>query len=164
MSETRFLSPEEYFDVLLNELPVEQRNLYTSMRHVRTEPGFRERKFIAYEVVNREPQKIGTFNILDFMCDDEDGSSIQVEWMEQPGKILTVGYDPVQVFDLPVFIHLPLYNKVRWSVRDDGTDNPSLSFLLVVRTQSRKHLRERDVTYFETSVSYQKEFFADSPA
>ena len=134
MSETRFLSPEEYFDVLFNDLPIEQRNLYTSMRHVRTEPGFRGRKFLAYEIVNREPQKIGTFNILDFICNDEDGASIQVEWLEQPGKILTVGYHPVQVFNLPVFIHLPLYNKMRWSVRDDDTDNPSLSFLLVVRT------------------------------
>ena len=156
---SNFLSSEEYYDVLVEGLPQTTRDALDSMRHVRVEPAYRNRKFIVYRMDLRHPEKLATLNILDYVCNDEDGSTTQIEWMERPGSIITIGHTPTKVFDFPIFAHIPLSQKTRWGVRTDDVDDPSLSFLLVLRTQSRRHLRERDVVYMESNKAFQLEFF-----
>ena len=161
---SRFLSPEEFYEILADELPNGDKDLLASMPHTRIESGYRGRKFIVYKMEGRHPEKIATFCINDFVCDDEDGCSTQIEWLEQPGAILTVGYYPTQLWDFPIFCHLPVSTKVRWAAKVDNTDDRVLSFMMVLRTQSRRHLRERDVIYMEASRVFQEEFFSKQEA
>ena len=61
-------------------------------------------------------------------------------------------------------MHLPVNQKVRWSAKLDDPEDQSLSFLMVVRTQTRRNLRERDAIYMESTKEFQKEFFPKEPA
>jgi len=159
MSADYFLSPEEFYSKLITDRPVKEAALYGSMRHTRIEPGYKNRKFIVYKMNGKHAEKLATLAILDFVCDDEEGSTMQLQWMEHPDKVLLVGYYPTQVFDFPLFIHLPVNNKLRWSARTGKSKEPSLSFLMVIRSQSRQSLRDKNTIYMEANKSFQKEFF-----
>lgn len=158
-----FLMPEEFSEYLAENISEEEKEVLAGMRHTRIEPAYRNRKFIVYRMDGRLPEKLATLAVMDFVCDDEDGCSTQIEWMET-GDIITVGYAPTQVFDFPIFVHLPVNQKVRWSAKTDNPEDQSLSFLMVVRTQTRRNLRERDATYMETTREFQREFFPKEAA
>jgi hypothetical protein len=161
---TGFLTPEDFYALLADGIDDHSKNVLATMRHTRIEAAYRNRKFIVYQMNGREAEKLATVAVLDFLCDDETGCSTQIEWLERPGDIITVGYEPVQLWDFPIFVHLPVNQKVRWSAKDGDPNDRSLSFLMVIRTQTRRHLRERDATYMETYRSFQEEFFAKSDA
>lgn len=159
-----FLTSEDFFQLLAGSIPKEEQAVLNTMRHTRVETGYRGRKFIVYRIVNRLPEKLATLAINDFVCDDEYGCSTQIEWLERPGSFITVGYEPIRLWDFPIFCHLPVAQKLRWTAKADNPDDRSLGFLIVLRTQSRLHLRERNVVYMETSRSYQEEFHSKSAA
>lgn len=152
-----FLMPEDFYKVLADEISDEEKEVLDTMRHTRIEAAYRNRKFIVYQMDNGHPEELATLNIKDFVCDDDFGCSTEIECVET-GEIVTIGYHPTQIFDYPIFVHLPVNQKVRWSARDDDPDDRSLSFLMVVRTQTRRHLRERDAIYMETLRAYHGEF------
>ena len=158
-----FLMPEDFSAYLADNIDDEDKETLATMRHTRIEPAYRNRKFIVYEMVNRLPEKLATLVVMDFVCDDEDGCSTQIEWMET-GEIITVGYSPTKVFDFPIYVHLPVNQKVRWSAKVEDPEDQSLSFLMVVRTQTRRNLRERDAVYMEATKDFQKEFFPKDSA
>lgn len=158
MSVNSFLSPEEFYARLVETMPPEAAKTYRTMRHTRIEPAYRNRKFIVYEMNGDRPKKLDTVLVYDFVADDVEGTSMQLELESRPGELLLVGYAPVQVFHFPVFVCLPPNNKLRWSARRDNPTDPSLSFLMVIRTQSRRHRREKGVIYMETSWSFEEEF------
>lgn len=158
-----FLMPEDFSEYLADNIDEADKAVLATMKHTRIEPAYRNRKFIVYEMVNRLPEKLATLAIMDFVCDDEEGCSTQIEWLET-GDIVTVGYAPTKVFDFPIFVHLPVNQKVRWSAKFDDPEDQSLSFLMVVRTQTRRNLRERDAIYMESTKEFQKEFFPKEPA
>lgn len=151
--------PDEFYRYLADNIDDDAKAALATMKHTRVEAAYRNRKFIVYEMQGRQPVKLGTIAVCDFECNDEEGCSTQLEWLENPGDCITVGYEPIQLWDFPVFVHLPLHQKVRWSARENDTDDRSLSFLMVVRTQSRRHLREKGVIYMEAYRSFQEEFF-----
>jgi len=161
---TGFLTPEDFYALLESGIDEGSKSLLATMRHTRIEAAYRNRKFIVYRMNGREAEKLATLAVLDFVCDDEDGCTTQIEWLEHPGEIITVGYEPVQLWGFPIFVHLPVNQKVRWSAKEHDTDDRSLSFLMVIRTQTRRHLRERDAVYMETYRSYQEEFFSKQVA
>lgn len=156
--------PDEFYKHLADSIDEESKAGLANMKHTRIEAAYRNRKFIIYEMQGRQPVKLATVSVLDFVCDDDEGCSTQLEWMENPGDLITVGYEPVQLWDFPIFVHLPVHQKVRWSAREDDVNDCSLSFLMVIRTQTRRHLRERDAIYMETYRSYQEEFFSKDAA
>ena len=159
-----FLPPDELYKYLANNIDDDSKAVLATMKHTRIEAAYRNRKFIVYEMEGSQPLKLGTISVVDFVCDDDDGCSTQLQWLENPGDIIPVGYEPAQLWDFPIFVHLPVHQKVRWSAREDNVDDCSLSFLLVVRTQSRYHLRERGVVYLEPYRTYQEEFFSKESA
>lgn len=154
-----FLTPEDFYKFLADGIDEGSKELLAGMKHTRIEAAYRNRKFIVYKMNGREHEKLATLAVLDFLCDDEVGCSTQIEWLERPGDVITIGYEPVQLWDFPIFVHLPVNQKVRWSAKEDNPDDRSLSFLMVLRTQTRRHLRERDAVYMETYRSFQEEFF-----
>lgn len=153
-----FLSPEDFFQLLVDGIPEEDQDLYSAMKHTRIETGYRGRKFIVYQMKNRLPEKLATLCVNDFVCDDEYGCSTQIEWLERPGSFITVGYQPVKLWDFPIFCHLPLAEKLRWTAKEHNPNERSLGFLMVLRTKSRLHLQERNVVYMEGARTYQEEF------
>lgn len=157
MSVHSFLSPEEFYAGLLADMQPATAKIYGTMKHTRIEAAYRNRKFTVYKMKEQRPIKLTTISVLDFVCDDQDGSTMQII-DETTNQELLVGYTPVQVFDYPIFVHLPVNNKLRWSARKDNPTDPSLSFLMVLRTRSRLHLREQGIIYMETSLNFDKEF------
>lgn len=156
--------PDEFYKHLANNIDDGAKSVLATMKHTRIEAAYRNRKFIVYEMRGRQPEKLATISVCDFECNDEEGCSTQLEWMENPGEFITVGYEPIQLWDFPVFLHLPVHQKVRWSAREDDINDCSLSFLMVIRTQTRRHLREKDAIYMETYRSFQEEFFSKDAA
>ena len=159
-----FLTPDALYRHLADGIDDDSKAVLSTMKHTRIEAAYRNRKFIVYEMRDRAASKLATVCVLDFLCDDDDGCSTQLEWMERPGEILTVGYEPTQLWDFPIFVHLPVHQKVRWSAREDDVSNCSLSFMMVVRTKSRYHLRERNIIYMEAHRTFHEEFFSKEQA
>lgn len=153
-----FLTPEDFSTYLADRIDDNSKQILSTMRHTRVEAAYTNRKFVVYKMVAGAPSKIATLCVLDFLCDDEVGCSAQIEWMDSDLDPVTIGYAPTQLWDLPIFVHLPVNQKVRWSAREDNPEDQSLSFLVVVRTQTRRNLRENGAIYMETYRSYQEEF------
>ena len=152
-----FLAPGVHFEALLATLPQEQQELYRRLNHIRQEPSFRGRSFVIYGIRNRQPEIIDELKVLDFIANDSVGASCEIR-SDRTGKTLTVGYAPVQVFNYPVFMHLPLHAKLRWSTTEGRVHTGKLAFDIAIRTETRISLRERQVIYCETGVNYAKEF------
>lgn len=157
-----FMSVTDHYDRLVNSLDPATRMVYDSTKHARVETGYRGRNFIIYSMIGRTPHVLDRIIVNDFNCDDEHGATAELLSV-QTGKTLIVGYAPMQILRHPVFVCIPLHAKIRWS--GDGksdVNSGSLAFPLLVRTQSRLHLREKGVTYFETGPTFGQEFDAPS--
>lgn len=152
-----FLSPGEHFDALLAIQPAAVQAEYKSLNHIRQEVCYRGRTFIVYQIENRAPKILANISVMDFVANDMAGASCELRCAET-GKIMIVGYEPVKLFDFPVYVHLPLHLKLRWSTTPDRLQYGSLAFDMAVRTKTRSSLRERGAVFCETGVSYAKEF------
>ena len=161
--EEDFLSVEEHYNRLVQGLSRDQQRQHWDCRNVRVETGFRGRTFYVYKIEGREPTVLDTLVMEDFIINDEDGASTELR-SNVTGKSVVVGFTPVKLFDHPIYLCLPLHLRVRWDAKGNDPSKPSLGFPLVIRTQSRRHLRERGVTYFETGVVYANEFLQKSAA
>lgn len=153
----QFMTPGEHFASLLETMEEQERDTYQGLLHIRSEACFRGRSLVVYQIHDRRPMILDNLTVLDFLCNDEAGASCEIR-SEALGETLLVGYAPIQLFKYPVFVHLPLHAKVRWSAPVNQPEKASLAFDMAIRTQSRLHLRERGVTYCETGVNYAKEF------
>ena len=157
MKHEQFLSASEHFNHLACTLQGEERALYNTMKNVRQESAFRNRTFIIYDIRDRELNVIDTVTVMDFCANERVGATTQLRSSRLKTELL-VGYMPTRLFDYPVFMHLPLYVKLRWSTTIDNIRGGSLGFDVAIRTASRYHLRERGVTYCETGVTVSEEF------
>lgn len=156
-----FLAVDDHFERLVARLPSDQLQLYNSMRHVRVETGFCNRRFTVYRVEAHGPRVLDTIEIIRFIATDREGKMMTLR-SDSISQELAVGYEPVQLFSFPVFLWLPLHGKLRWGA--SRLDKGSLAFPVIIRTMSRKHLRERGVVFCETNVAYAKEFLGTSAA
>lgn len=147
----------DHFNKLVSSLDGKSLSLYESLKHVRLETAYRARSFMIYQMRERNPVKIDEIVVLDFICDDEEGSSTEIR-SRITEKRMRIGYKPVQIFGHPIMAFLPLHAQVKWNAKASNIAKGSLGFPLLLRTQSREHLRERGVTYMETGYSYAKEF------
>lgn len=152
-----FMTPTVHLDRLVEGLTEAQQRAYRSMLNARVETAFRGRTFILYDIRERDAFVLEKLTIQDYECDDSNGASCEVR-AERSGKVFTVDYTPCLIAPHHVFIFLPLHGKLRWSSRMSEVPKGSLGFPLVVRTHSRLHLREREVTYCETGVTFSQEF------
>lgn len=157
MSTEDFLPATDHFARLVDTLPDETRLLYNSMRHVRVETAFKDRVFVLYRVGAGGAKVVDRLKVLDFDCTHEEGASTSLISTMHEGKgVLVLGYKPQRVFDYNLFMWLPLSAKIRWATSD--MKRHSLAFPLVIRTQSRHHLRETGVLHCETRTAFAKEF------
>lgn len=163
MTQSSFLSPEEFFEVLVKDMPKESVEAYDSIRHTRVEPAYKGKRFAVYKMQDDKPIILGHVKVKDFVCNDEDGGSTVLVW-EKTGEEVEVGYVPTQLFGFNLFVHLPLDIKVRWTTRRGKALSPLLSFLMVVRSCSRRSLREPNVVYFESMKTFTREFGSDAAA
>lgn len=138
---------------MVDTLPWEAYEAYKLTRHARSEISFVGREFIIYQMDGDQPQVLDKLVCTGFTFDSVKGTSATFQSRET-GKTLTVGYQPEQVFEYPVFIFLPLYNYIKW----EPWRPSQVNFQLVIRTQSRKRMWERYVIYFETSIDFSREF------
>lgn len=153
----QFMSPGQHFCALLDTLGAEERKFYEGMKNTRTEACFRNRPLVVYRIVDRKPEILDNLTVLDFIANDEFGATCEIR-SQKTGTTIIVGYKPIRLFTYPVFVFLPLHAKLRWSAKPSAPLVGSLAFDLVIRTQSRTHLRERGMTYCETGVTFAQEF------
>lgn len=158
MLSQQFLSDFDHFKLLVERMPPWQRKSYRGLKHARHEGCTRGRAFFVYQHGAQGPDVLDIVTVLHFEADEQAGARCELR-SHNTGAILEVGYVPTQLWQFPVFVHLPLHLRLNWDVRPDSED-PSLSFGLVIRTASRFHLRERAVVYFETRTAFEKEFGA----
>lgn len=157
MQATDFMDVEHHFSRLVETLSTQDLKTYNASKHVRVETGFRKRNFVVYEMRNGKNHCLDNIFIRDFNADDKDGTTTELV-LGGTKQTIIVGYTPVKVFDYPVFVWLPLHGKLRWGATEGKIDEGSLGFPLCIRTKSRHNLREAGVIYFETGVSYGREF------
>lgn len=151
------MSAEDHFERLVETLHPSTLSLYRQTKHVRIETAYRQRQFIVYKIVRREPEILDRIMVNDFICDDEVGATTELMSVKRNERI-SVGFAPVQLFHHPIFVCIPLHPKLRWSTTPDKPQSGSLGFPLVIRTMSRLNLRERGIIYMETGPEFSKEF------
>jgi len=155
MSKQEFISVGDHYERLAATLDGEQLRLYSSMKHKRPEVCFRGRTFVLYRVQNRQAVQVDHITVQDLVIADDTGASTELR--RANGDTMIVGYTPAQVFEHPVFVHIPLQSKIRWATTPDNVNGGTMSFELCVRTASRLHLFERGITYMETGVTFARE-------
>ena len=151
-----FLSPEEHYEILVNQLPDEARRVYSRTRHGRIETGFVGRSFVLYKVEDGEPAELDTIQVEQFDMDDETGGRF-ILYSRASGRELDVTHKPTQLWEHPVFMALPLHPKLRVGLKRSG-GNPTLAFPIFIRTLSRLHPREQGVVHCETGAMFSREF------
>jgi hypothetical protein len=157
-----FLPVSEHFNTLLTNLTPQELELYNSLRHVRVETGFRDRAFIVYRYTEAGPEQLDKLLVTSFRCDHRRGMMMEI-FSEAYGYEETISYTPVDPFEYPFFMWLPLHSKLRWD-SSDPLSKGSLGFPIVLRTASRMHLREVGKLYCETSPTFYKEFDSEVKA
>lgn len=155
--EADFLSVEDHFQALVSQLDPSAIARYHELRHTRAETAFEGRQFILYRMGGNEPRELGRILIEDLEIGHE-GLTSKVSCLRTERELI-VGYSPVQLWDYPVFVFLPLHAKVRFaSTERDVGKRGSLAWPMIIRTRSRRGLREPGITYCETGPSFAEEF------
>lgn len=152
-----YLSESDTLARLTKELPPQQRQEIEALRHRRVEMGFKDRKFIVY-TFNRRPEVLTTLIVRDFMCDDVDGCSFDLQ-DQRTGDHLIIGHTPKKLWNLPIYACVPCHPRLMYSLpEDEGNVTHSLAFPILLRTQSRLSLREIGTTYIETVKTFTSTF------
>jgi hypothetical protein len=152
-----FLSPQEHYDLLVSQLDPSTLAAYQQTRHARVETAFDGRHFILYRMGNGDPRELGRVLVDDLDIDD-DGLSCRITCMRTQRELI-VSYAPVQLWDYPVFVCLPLHAQVRFACSASNVAKKgSLAWPMVIRTRSRRGLREPGITYCETGPAFAREF------
>jgi hypothetical protein len=157
MAHEDFMTREAHFDYLVSTLSEEAAAVYNDLKHVRIETGYRKRSFFVYRFDDRNPVILDEIVVNDFLCDDEDGASMTLTSLKTQ-RHMSIGYAPTQLFEHPVFMCIPLDPKLFWSATAGSPNIGKLGFPIVLRTQTRRHLREPGHTYCETGRSFAEEF------
>lgn len=153
------MAVEAHFDRLVQDLDSQDQKAFRAGKNTRVETAFRNRHFIVYEMTGRQPEELDRIFVNDFRVDDEEGATAELTSLKT-GTTVVIGYTPTRLLSFPIFLWLPLHARIRWSAPVGDVYSGSLGFPMVIATRSRLHLRERNVTYFETGPTYGKEFDA----
>lgn len=157
MADADFLPVQEHYDALVSRLDPSTLASYNATRHARTETAFDGRQFIIYRMGGNEPRELTRVLVEDLEISDA-GLTSKLSCMRTQRELI-VGYSPVQLWGYPVFVCLPLHAKVRFGATEDGVGKRgSLAWPMVIRTRSRRGLREPGITYCETGPSFAEEF------
>lgn len=157
-NEADFVPVLDHFAALVTRMPEHLYREYSRLPHVRVETAFYGRHFILYQMAGRAPRELGRIIVNDLETSREHGLSSEIIDVAT-GRRLVVGYTPVKLWNHPVFVCIPLHAKVRWGcAEEDIGKTGSQAWPLVIRTQSRRHLREHGVTYCETGPAFAEEF------
>lgn len=157
MSNMQFITKEQHFQAILDTLDPMKRVAWEGMRHIRPETMFRGRRLRVYRMDGDEPVVLEDLIVEDFHCDDAEGASTRLRSLTNDREIV-VGYQPTLLWEHPIFVFLPLAVRARWVARDGDMSKPQLSFDMVIRTASRKSLRERNTLFLETLPAWEAEF------
>ena len=153
-----FVSKEAHQDALLATLTPEDYQAYQSLKHTRAEPCYRGRMFVVYEMAQGRCVVRDQVEVLDFVCDDQDGASTELR-SRTTGKRMKISYRPARLFDFPIYVWMPLCTRARWCADEDMAGKTgSLAFDLTIRVQSRRGLRDHGTVYFETAKAWSDEF------
>lgn len=147
----------DHFNLLVAGLSDNHKKVYETTKHARIETAFRDRIFVVYKIVGGKLEILDRLHVTDFICNEERGASTEL-LSTATGERIEVGYTPVQLFDYPAFVCIPLHAKVRWGVEKGDPKKGHLAFPLLLRTTSRFGLREPGIVYVETSPEFMREF------
>lgn len=160
-NDVNFLPVEEHYNALVSQLNPSALAVYQTMRHGRIETAFTGRYFILYRMgggVARELDRV----VVEDVCIDDTGLSSRLV-CPRTGRELIVSYSPVQLWDHPMFLCLPLHSMIRFAAKEHEVGKGgSLAWPMLIKTRSRRHLRETGVTYCETGPEFAREF--DQPS
>ena len=141
---------------IIRTMPSDERRLYESFKFARIEACFDDRIFVAYAI-----DKDGgcdwhsKLTVLDLEGSSKDG--ITVALADEQGKIEVVGFAPQRVFDLNVFVHIPLQLNLNWSLHlETGVRSLLYGLRIVTRNASIKALP--GVHYLETLNNFRAKF------
>jgi len=162
MKNPAFITPADHFERLVGEIPEEDRDLFLSMDATHVDTGYAGRTFIVYDVDRHgEVLVLDRLTILDLYVNDTHGATTEVR-SERKGETVIVGYTPERMFDLEVFMWLPLHMRVNWdAVPDEDTgyiSRCSAGFNLCIKTASRRYPTETGTTHCETGFFFKRNF------
>ena len=143
----------QYFSDLVKDLPRELRCAYNGYMNSRQELAFKGQQFVVYQMVGDQPEIIDLVTATGFEFDPEKGFRASF-FSKAQDTTDHIGYVPKQLFGYPPFVFLPLHCTVRW----EPWRSEPLSYQVVLRTQSRSNLHEQGVTYFESTLRFEREF------
>lgn len=142
-----------HFNSLVKDLPKELRCAYNGYMNTRQELAFKGQQFVVYKMVDDQPEILDIITATSFEFDPASGFKASF-FSKAQGITEYIDYSPRQLFGYQPFVFLPLHCLVRW---EPWRDEP-LSYQVVIRTLSRSNLHEQGVTYFETTLSFEREF------
>lgn len=160
------LSADDNLADLIARIAPEDRALYDSLRHVYTEAGFFNRRFVIVKTMGkdpaghpRQPDILGAVRLLAFTCNNERGSEITV-MDESSSRTLQVGHVPVKLFRFPVFLSVPIYQGVKWEAKElgDGSYGRRLVFGVCFKQMSAIKFYNKDAVAALTPNEYKKHF------
>ncbi len=147
---------DENFRDLLRDLPEAERKKYQEMKFARVEACFDSRIFIAYaldekgDLVWRD-----TIEVVDFEATSDEGMSISLTNKE--GKTEIVGCTPTRIFNLDLFVHIPVKLHVTWSLhRKTGLRSLLYALQIITKTDADKNVP--GVHYLATLKQFRLKF------
>ena len=155
----KYLNDKETFERLISRMPEEQRKEYEALSFHRVETAFTNRRFIVYKMDRNDPVQLMTLKVNDFACDDTEGCTTELE-IVGTGETFVVGHMPTKVPGQPIFLSIPVKPNLIYAIPEENHPevSHSLAFPLLVRTKSRRSMRERGVVHMETNVLFNQEF------
>lgn len=150
----QYLNDTDGMADLVSQMQTDDQAVFNSYGHMRVEAVFDKRIFFVYKSKGQgaAPEMLGTIKVLDYECSSESGSSVEIEDVET-GQRQVITHVPSRVFDYNLFMSVPQALRLRWDARVHPVTHKlvrSLSYALLVKSQSRSDQFTPHATYIET--------------
>lgn len=157
----KYLDQEASNRDLVERMPREDREAWIKFGHLRIEPAFQDRVFVAYRAEGKghdqrqlPPTILGQIRVLSFVARDESGCTVRL-LNETDNTTQEVSHIPQRIFNLPIFMAVPASFTLKWDahVRNAQVER-SLSYLLFIKARNKAEFFSRGNVYLETPKKF----------
>ena len=117
---------------------VSNQTLYNALKYDYRASAFVGRIFVIYEAQGKgnPPRILNRLKVLKFECNEEFGSDTFILNTEAQDR-LWFGHTPEQIWDYPIFLSVPIENRLHWqsSRNEEGVIKQTLLFGVEFRTK-----------------------------
>jgi hypothetical protein len=142
------LTPADHLELLVKKLAPVDQDVYRRLRNSKLTTPSLGSVYVAYCIEDGMPVELERVEVDHFKVDAKVGVCLTL-YSHTQNSTLDVGFEPVRLFDLPVFVHIPLTPKLSWEAPCSNPRQPKMSFSLYSKTQHKRGVYEEDAVYFE---------------